>query len=503
MCRAVVLIILLLCAVRNLPWHLDSLDQAKQAYTSFEIVHGGDPLYQHTPSGKVATKPPLVAWISTALYFLAGSHGWEWAWRLPSIAAILYLLACLWKGGRLLSGNQVGALLTIGAFGLNTFTPRMATVVRTDAVLTALIFALGYQIMIKLHGNRQWSTSDRWITFGIVLAALMTKGPIVYIFLLPGLLAYAWLNRGRVDAPSAWAGWWCWFTPLALFGLWAWAGIATVPDFQKQVVGHEFLGRMTTGEHAVHHNMSPGFYALNLLTKAFPWSLLLGVFMFTVTRHRRSAWRSDPALLWLLCWTFGGLIFMELVPSKRFDRIFPVVPPACLLLAGLARHLPEGQWRGQSVRRLAIFCTVVGITIATGYAGWRIVESFQGDARALVRFGQQVATEVADRHDQLAVVAARDEGLLLYCQQPRFTLRRDALAAWKFGRITWLVISDRELKKIAAELGGFTTLSTVQKLEETDSGYHFLQRLQPGDTPVPSTGKPRKSQEQDSGHSTR
>mgnify|MGYP006920623902 CR=1 FL=1 len=29
----------------------------------------------------------------------------------------------------------------------------------------------------------------------------------------------------------------------------------------------------------------------------------------------------------------GGLIVMSLIPSKRLDRIFPVIPPLCLLLA--------------------------------------------------------------------------------------------------------------------------------------------------------------------------
>jgi len=35
---------------------------------------------------------------------------------------------------------------------------------------------------------------------------------------------------------------------------------------------------------------------------------------------------------WLLCWSLGGLIAMSLIPSKRVDRIFPIVPPLCLLL---------------------------------------------------------------------------------------------------------------------------------------------------------------------------
>ena len=47
----------------------------------------------------------------------------------------------------------------------------------------------------------------------------------------------------------------------------------------------------------------------------------------------RDALRNIPAdIFWLICWSLGGLIVMSLVPSKRVDRIFPVVPPLCLLL---------------------------------------------------------------------------------------------------------------------------------------------------------------------------
>ena len=41
----------------------------------------------------------------------------------------------------------------------------------------------------------------------------------------------------------------------------------------------------------------------------------------------------SPATFWLLCWSLGGLMVMSLIPSKRVDRIFPVIPPLCLLLA--------------------------------------------------------------------------------------------------------------------------------------------------------------------------
>ncbi|MGZ5025121.1 MAG: hypothetical protein ACXWBS_09670, partial [Chthoniobacterales bacterium] len=67
------ILIAVLFAITNLPWHLDDYDQAKQAFTSFEMVNGGHWLYQHTPNEKIATKPPLVGWISAACYAVARS----------------------------------------------------------------------------------------------------------------------------------------------------------------------------------------------------------------------------------------------------------------------------------------------------------------------------------------------------------------------------------------------------------------------------------------------
>jgi len=66
-------------AITNVSWTLDDYDQAKQAYTSFEMVGQGHWLYQHTPNEAVATKPPLVGWVSAMLF--AGTRWWEGAWR--------------------------------------------------------------------------------------------------------------------------------------------------------------------------------------------------------------------------------------------------------------------------------------------------------------------------------------------------------------------------------------------------------------------------------------
>ncbi|MFL6542026.1 MAG: hypothetical protein ACJ8I9_02545, partial [Chthoniobacterales bacterium] len=73
---------LLVFATSNLPWQLDDYDQAKQAFTSFEMIEQGHWLFQHTPNAAIATKPPLIGWTSAAVFAITRS--WEIAWRFPS-----------------------------------------------------------------------------------------------------------------------------------------------------------------------------------------------------------------------------------------------------------------------------------------------------------------------------------------------------------------------------------------------------------------------------------
>ncbi len=149
-------LIVMLFAIANLPWQLDDYDQAKQAFTSFEMVKRGHWLYQHTPHERVATKPPLVGWISAALF--AVTRSWEIAWRLPSLLAALALAVVLFRAGKNAYG-KVAALIAVGAFGLNLLTPRLATLVRTDMPLALVIFLIGLLDLAKNPRRRRMETA--------------------------------------------------------------------------------------------------------------------------------------------------------------------------------------------------------------------------------------------------------------------------------------------------------------------------------------------------------
>ena len=101
---------------------------------------------------------------------------------------------------------------------------------------------------------------------------MLIKGPIVYAFLLPAIVAFAWRARVTGEAVTAWCGWWPWLASLAIFLAWAIGGILFVPEFSEHVVMREFVGRFSE---AMHRSQPIYFYLPHLLHRFAPWSILL------------------------------------------------------------------------------------------------------------------------------------------------------------------------------------------------------------------------------------
>src|SRR6266567_6443598 len=346
-------ITILLFLIANLPWQLDDYDQAKQAFTSFEMIKEGRWFYQQTPHEHVATKPPLIGWISAGLFALTRS--WDVVWRLPSFLAAIGLSIFLFRFATSAYGTSAGAI-ALGAFGFNLLSPRLATLVRTDMPLALVIFLIGSLIWRKIQKEEPWRSRDRFYIFALLTAAMLIKGPIVYALLLPGIPLFQWRavavagvgDPGQAGRPipngvSAWCGWWPWIASLAVFLLWVVGGILFQPGFFDEVVVREFAARF--GE-TIHRPQPLYFYLPHLLHKFAPWCALMIILAVADLRSRK--WRllsvfrdMSPATFWLLCWSLGGLVVMSLIPSKRVDRIFPVIPPLCLPLAAqVGRRVP-------------------------------------------------------------------------------------------------------------------------------------------------------------------
>jgi 4-amino-4-deoxy-L-arabinose transferase-like glycosyltransferase len=493
-------LIIVLFAAANLPWQLDDYDQAKQAFTSFEMVKAGHWFYQHTPHEHVATKPPLVGWTSAGLFALTQS--WEIAWRSPSFLTALLFAVVLFRFAKKAYGSNA-ALIALSAFGLNLLSPRLATLVRTDMPLAFVIFLIGALIWQKIRAGKEWTPPDQVYVFVLLTSAMLIKGPIVYAFLLPGIVLFELIYgrdaalRRPVGAARCschiWPGWWPWIASLAIFLIWVAGGIWSQPGFYDEVVMREFIGRF--GE-TIHRPQPLFFYFPHLLHKFAPWSVLMIAIAFVHLRSRNWRFRSlfremFPETFWLLCWSIGGLIAMSLIPSKRVDRIFPVIPPLCLLLAAqIASRIPcshgpagrpEEALEPEETAHRAVatevalrsiyswtgIALVFAILFTGGYTGWKVISGYRDHRDALAAFGRSVRHEADAHHWRYEVVSAKDEGLLLYLQKMHFIEPQRAIAEWNNGNVDALVASTEKATMMMPKLQS-AVVADAEKVQTKD-----------------------------------
>jgi 4-amino-4-deoxy-L-arabinose transferase-like glycosyltransferase len=282
---------------------------------------------------------------------------------------------------------------------------------------------------------------------------MLIKGPIVYAFLVPGLVVFEWRRRKTKTAGSAWSGWMPWLLSFLVFLLWAAGGILFVPEFTEHVVLREFAGRFSE---AVHRSQPIFFYLPHLLHRFAPWSvLLLGLAVMAWRRKQDGSTESratKPETLWLIVWAVGGLLAMSFVPSKRIDRIFPIVPPLCLLLAVSVGRVREKQ------RALVDRCCALAIVLAavfmSAYTIRKVGVATREERDAFAVFGRAVTKETAAHGWRYGVVGGEEEGMLLYVRQTEFLEPSQAAADWNAGKLDALVVPDDEINGLLAQLRG-------------------------------------------------
>jgi len=497
----------LLFLIGNLPWQLDDYDQAKQAFTSLQMIKEGRWFYQQTPHEQVATKPPLVGWLSAGLFGLTRS--WELSWRLPSLLAAIALATFLFRAASSAYGPIAG-LIALGAFGLNLLSPRLATLVRTDMPLALVIFLIGVLIWQRIQRQEEWKPRDRVYLFALLTIAMLIKGPIVYAFLLPGIALFQWGRVGALRRPDAaarrpyestWSGWWPWIASLVVFLLWVIGGILFQPGFFDEVVMREFVARF--GE-TIHRPQPLYFYLPHLLQKFAPWSVLI-IAVALVDFHSRkwrlrSAFREmSPETFWLLCWSLGGVIVMSLIPSKRVDRIFPIIPPLCLLLAAqigrrmpcshgsVSRlspsvnsdstgHRPVATGNAARTYRWSAIALAFAMLFTGGYTIFKVASGYRNHRDALAVFGKNVRREAAAHHWRYEVVSAKDEGLLLYLQKTHFIDPDHAISEWNRANLDALVVSTEKARGLTRELRDAVQFKSSKRKEEQGRGYVLITR---------------------------
>ncbi len=305
-----------------------------------------------------------------------------------------------------------------------------------------------------------------------MLGALFTKGPVLYVFLLPGMLAFAFLAQPRDRRLLVWSGWWTWAIPLALFLAWGVTGLLTNEAFYEDVVVRELFSRFEEGARDDERPQPLWFYLPHVLHKFAPWSVVLLVLPFIFPAVRRRV-RENPGTLWLTVWALGGLVVMTIIPAKRVDRIFPIIPPLALLVVDFA----VATWHDRRTRVGAAALSLAAFLFAGGYFIGLIPWGYAVGTPGLVDFAEKARrTAAAEGIDKITILRARDESLLLYLDTLRFTEKGDAFDQWRTGKKAAYLMSDRTRRNnFIPEFGDVSpTLDSGELFRKNEKRYYLF-----------------------------
>ena len=291
------------------PSDLATGDQPLQAAYVRDVVQHGNWIVQHLDDGTPAAKPPLFNWLAAIAIEVFGDS--EVALKLPSILAAIATLWLTYSIARTLAGERAAFVAGLLLVASPMFSKHMYFA-RTDMLLTMLIVAQMFAA-VRTKPLLFWTAAA---------LALLTKGPVGV--LIPMLACSAWWWRERTFRERWNAMRWQIGLPLSIAAFCAWFGAAIATGGRQvfdQLVISETLDRFRSHSSKSKENRHILYYIPHFLARMAPVSLFATY----------EAWRRKSGIaMW---WLTSGFVFLSLIPSKRADRLFPLLPAACILAA--------------------------------------------------------------------------------------------------------------------------------------------------------------------------
>jgi hypothetical protein len=176
----------------------------------------------------------------------------------------------------------------------------------------------------------------------------------------------------------------------------------------------------------------------------------------------------------------GGFVVMSLVPSKRVDRIYPVVPPLCLLLAA-----QMGSFRIKRTDERALqwsaAALLFSIVFTGSYSAAKMLWDYRDHADHLAAFSRVVNKQAGAHHWRYEVISGEGggyEGMLLYLQKPHFIQPNKAVHEWNSGALDALVVPKDKISKLMRELenAAIAPFRSVDRKTDPQIGYFLVTR---------------------------
>lgn len=287
-----------------------------------EMAQRGDWLVP-TSNGEVdLTKPPIYAWlVGLSFQGLGESEG---AARVPSVLAAAGILALTFLFAQRLAGACAGllaglVLLTASRFLWQARLAELETLLALG--VTGAFVALGAALDREPGRERTARFAAGWAALGFALAV---KGPIAFLLVLPGLLAFAWWTR-RLRALVSPAALLTFPLALAIGGAWPLAVVLRDPATLDTFLSY------STGQNAGHRRDAL-YYLWQGPLALLPWTPLVLVGLALPRAPGLDARVRDGTRL-CVAGLAGGLLALSLLPWKQTHYLIPLFPLAAVLAA--------------------------------------------------------------------------------------------------------------------------------------------------------------------------
>ncbi len=376
-----------------------SFNEARRAIPAEGMFRSGDWLLPRLNGELYLAKPPLLYWLAAACSWLFGAAN-EWAVRLPStLAASLCIWVC-YRYARKVFGPWPALFATqilIANAGFAVFARRAEIeMLLTTLCVGSLLAALRY---VRGDGGRIWLR----LSYALLGLAMLTKGPLVLLFVTLPLFALAVQAR----SPRHWQAL---YDPLGWL-IFLGVGLSWYAAVTWQLGWEVWLSIIEVDMvDKVQNSAADPFYdyVIWIMGDFFPASLLLLVRPLATVRR----WWHDHDRKALLLAVAIPFVLYSLFSNKHAKYLLPIYPLLALLLGvRLAELLETG---GARLRRMVL---ALGIALPALYALYfGLVESRIFDYRvaAFPQFTQWLRTAPPV---PLYAYHTLDERLIYYAQR--------------------------------------------------------------------------------------
>lgn len=294
------------------------VDEARYLTVAWEMFANKDYIVPHLNGEPYAHKPPLLFWLTNAIWSITGVH--LWSARLIPILFILLTALVLAPLYETLFSKEKSPLLTFISHGffLSSFLIIGISQLFMFDVMMMFWVTLGWLIILRKEQNPA--------LLGLIMGlAILTKGPVIFIYLIPVLIIQGILDPTKRTKRTIGYN----LIAIAIgcaIGL-SWALLAAYQggeDYAQALLWKQSANRLVSSP---YHARPWWFYLVFL-----PAFLIPGWFMIPWKSIATKTFWQESSVKMIGLWLVSIFFLFTLVSCKQLQYLVPLVPLISLLM---------------------------------------------------------------------------------------------------------------------------------------------------------------------------